>query len=243
MKEMPAAHSVVPPEPLLPPNAGAWERLAHLRATTRLGAALLVSILTTVLWPSAAAWPVRAVAAWDSFAVVALSLTWLTILTLPPVQIKKMARREDPGRVVTLALVVIGAGVALLAVLQLLQVSHSMDHSDRIGAILLAISAVIGAWTLTHTVFTLRYAHKFYEEPGKPPGLNFPDVHAPDGLAEPDYLDFAYYAFTIGMAAQTADVAVRARDLRRLTLLHATISFAFNTAVIALSVGALGGLF
>ncbi len=239
----PAPSSGPASEPLLPPNAGLKQRLAHVKAVTRLSIALVASGVAAWLWPSAAAWPVRAVAAWDAFALVALSLTWLTILTLPPAQIKKLAQREDPGRVITMGMVIVGAAVALLSVVLLLQASHSMDASDRIGAILLAVTAVIGAWTLTHTVFTLRYAHKFYEHPGQPPGLLFPDTHHPTGLIEPDYLDFAYYAFTIGMAAQTADVAIRARDMRHLTLLHAVISFAFNTAVVALSISALGGSF
>jgi uncharacterized membrane protein len=103
------------------------------------------------------------------------------------------------------------------------------------------MAAVAEAWLLVHTIFTLRYAHIFYDNDaaagGDTGGLEFPG-HDP----EPDYLDFAYFAFTIGMAAQTADVAIPGRRQRRTALLHSLISFGFNTAIVALSVGAIGGL-
>jgi uncharacterized membrane protein len=181
--------------------------------------------------------PVRAVAAWDGFALSALCLTWLTIFTLQPTQIRQVAQREDPGRLISSILVVIGAGAALLAVVVLLKAGKAMDSSDRTGITLLALTAVMLAWLLTHTVFTLRYAHLYYSKRAGEAGLDFPGE-----TTALDYLDFAYFAFTIGMTAQTADVMVRSPLLRRLTLVHAIISFGFNTAVIALSISAIGSV-
>lgn len=236
----PPGVATVPPAaagPLRPPGTGLRQRLALLKSGTRLAVAVGLSLLTAVVVPAATMWPIRAVAAWDGFAFSALALIWLTFLTLRPAQIRQVAQREDPGRLLALVLVVLGAGVALLAVVVLLESGKLMDATERRISLALALPAVAMAWGLTHTVFTLRYAHLFHGDVGAPPGLIFPgeDVHL-------DYLDFAYYAFTVGMTAQTADVAVRSRSLRRLTLLHAVISFAFNTALIALSISSLTAL-
>ena len=207
-------------------------RLALWRAGTRLAVAVVISAAVAMLLPAALPGPLRAVAAWDAFALPALVLTWLTILTLEPARIRHLARREDPGRVVALVLAVGGAGVALLAVGALLAAKQEMKIRHEHLALALALPAVAMAWALTHTVFTLRYAHVYYGDPGAP-GLRFP---VPDAAAayELDYLDFAYFAFTIGMAVQTADIVVCSRPMRRLTLSHALISFFFNTAVITL---------
>jgi uncharacterized membrane protein len=213
------------------------QRVAHVRAVTRLSWAIAASILTAVLLPRGIGAEVRAVASWDGFAVVALALTWLTILTLRPAQICTLAQREDPSRFAALVLVVMGAGASLLAVLVLLQESTKMRGGDRMQAIGLALSAVALGWSLIHTVFTLRYAHLYYDADGSAPALEFPGMND-----LPDYLDFAYFAFVIGMTAQTADVNIRDRQLRRTALMHGLLAFAFNTAVVALSIGVLTSL-
>lgn len=210
------------------------QRVAHARAGTRLVTALAASALTALVLPGSLSWQMRAVASWDGFAVVALVLTWLTILTLNPAQICTLARREDPSRVASLVLVVFGAGASLLAVLVLLQQSMSMQSGAKTQAIVMALSAVALAWTLIHTVFTLRYAHLYHEGSESPHALEFPG-----SSDHPDYLDFAYFAFTIGMTAQTSDVSIRAKSIRRTALLHGIVAFAFNTAVVTLSIGVL----
>ncbi len=215
-------------------STGLRTRLAHLHAGTRLAIAVLASLATLWLLPMSVRSEVRAVASWDAFAIVALALTWLSILTLGPAQIRALSQREDPSRLASLILVVMGAAASLLAVLVLLRGSMSMSGNDRNGAIALSLSAVALAWTLIHTVFTLRYAHQYYEAPPGSTPLDFP------GLTDlPDYLDLAYFAFVIGMTAQTADVCIRERRIRRTALLHGVISFAFNTSLVALIIGVL----
>ena len=107
-----------------------------------------------------------------------------------------------------------------------------MTHKTE--AIILALSAVVLAWLLIHTVFTLRYAHLYHGAKQGQQGLQFPGDETC-----PEYLDFAYFAFVIGMTAQTSDTAITTRRMRVNTLIHGMISFAFNTAVVALSIGVL----
>jgi uncharacterized membrane protein len=215
-------------------HSGLRHRLAHLHAGTRLAIAVVASAATALLLPQSVHADMRAVASWDAFAIVALALTWLSILTLGPEQIRALSQREDPSRLVSLVLVVMGAGASLLAVLVLLRGSMSMGGDDRNEAIVLSLSAVALAWTLIHTVFTLRYAHLYYDAPESSTPLEFP------GLVDlPDYLDLAYFAFIIGMTAQTADVSIHDRRIRRTALLHGVLAFAFNTSLVALIIGVL----
>ena len=221
-------------EATAPLPLGWRHRLAHVRAGTRLVSALAASGLTALLLPARVSPEIRLVASWDGFAVVALALTWLTILTLRPAQIRQLAQREDPSRFVALVLVVLGASASLLAVVVLLQESMTMRGTVKTLAIVLALSAVGSAWLLIHTVFTLRYAHLYYDAQESLTALEFPG-----DVTLPDYLDFAYFAFVIGMTAQTADVNIRSRTIRHTALLHGIVAFAFNTAVVALSIGVL----
>ena len=212
-------------------------KVARARSSTRVIIAILAGVLTFLALPRFIAGEVRAVASWDGFALVALILIWTSILTLTPKQICTLAQREDPGRAASLFLVLIGAAAALLAVIVLLQESVRMTGMDKALAIVLAMSAVGLAWTLIHTVFTLRYAHLYHDELDGGAMIEFP------GLTDlPDYLDFAYFAFVLGMTAQTADVNIHSRTIRRWALLHGVVAFAFNTAVVALSIGTLTSL-
>jgi uncharacterized membrane protein len=174
------------------------------------------------------------VVTWDAFALVSLLLTWISILTLEPAQICELAQVEDPGRGASLVLVLVGAGAAFLAVLVLLNASMGMQGGDRLQAIGVALSAVALAWLLIHTVFTLRYAHLYYDGAAGEKPIAFPGAEM-----MPDYLDFAYFAFVIGMTAQTADISIRGRDVRRFALLHGLIAFGYNTAIVAMSIGLL----
>ncbi|WP_411278577.1 DUF1345 domain-containing protein [Gemmatimonas sp.] len=222
-------------------GTGLRDRLAHMRAGTRVAWALAVSVLTLLLLPARVAMELRAVAAWDAFAGMALLLTWYTILTLQPAQIHASAKREDPSRAASLVLVLMGAGASLLAVLLLLKASADLVGGARTQAILLSLSAVALAWTLIHTVFTVRYAHLYHDASPKVSNQNGPlEFPGMDDL--PDYLDFAYFAFVIGMTAQTSDVAIRGRGIRRTALMHGVIAWLFNTAVVALLISVLGSV-
>jgi len=107
-------------------------------------------------------------------------------------------------------------------------------HASRSGGLLevaLAASSLLLAWLFMNTIFALHYAHEFYgDRGGKGSGLDFP------GTREPDYWDFVYFAFVIGMTFQVSDVQISERQIRRVALAHAVIAFFFNVIIIALSV-------
>jgi uncharacterized membrane protein len=99
------------------------------------------------------------------------------------------------------------------------------------------VTAVVAAWLLTHTAYTLRYAHLYYRDDDEGEGgLSFP------GDGAPAYVEFAYFAFTIGMCFQVSDVAVTSRQIRRAVLGQSLLSFAYNTAILATAVSLVVGV-
>lgn len=136
-------------------------------------------------------------------------------------------------------LVTLAACASLVAVAMGVPRGSGLDPWPRAGHLLLMALSLAGAWLLIQVVFALHYARHYYlpgpadGEPAR--GLDFPGGQAPD------YLDFFYFSAVVGMTSQVSDVAVRSRSMRRLTLVHSLLSFAFNLIVLALAVNVLAG--
>lgn len=176
--------------------------------------------------------PARLVAAWDTGAVALLVFLWWHIVSADPPKTREWAAAEDPGRIVAFVIDLLGSAISFAAAVLLL--GHEQMSSSR-GAIWFVVIAVAGSWALMHTAFTVRYAHLYYRDDGDVGGLEFP------GQEDPDYLDFAYFAFVIGMTFQTADVSITDRQIRHLALIHGIFTFAYNTLILALAVNLIFG--
>jgi uncharacterized membrane protein len=183
-----------------------------------------------------------AIVGWNAFACVILALDWLTILTTPLRKIRERAQQEDVSRFVIFLFVVVAACAALFAVGFLISAHKGQSREGFGGHLLLTLSTVISSWALVHTVYSLRYAHTYYgdsDEAGvhqHAGGLIFP------GDRPPDYFDFAYFSFVIGMTCQVSDVQITSRRMRRLTLAHSILSFGFNTMILALLINTVSSL-
>lgn len=218
--------------------------LHHLGRLTPVHRLLLGLALGGLAWglaPASLGTLGRFVAAWDVYAGSTLLLIAALVATADAGHIRRIATAEDNSRALASAFILAASLASLLAVLALSRTVHDLPPAETAWRVGLSIGAVVEAWLLVHTVFTLRYAHQYYDDAG-PGGQDARGIDFPGGDFEPDYLDFAYFAFTIGMAAQTADVSISGRLPRRTALLHSLISFSFNTAVVALSISALGAL-
>ncbi|SHJ62203.1 Uncharacterized membrane protein [Hymenobacter daecheongensis DSM 21074] len=214
-------------------RAGSWP------VGGRFGAALALGLAGYALAPVELPPAGRAVVAWDAFALTSLALIWCLLLTADAGHTRTVAARESPGRVVAFGLVPVAVACSLSAVGLLLSTGMmpTLPPAVRLTHVGLAGAGVAAAWGLLHTVFALRYAHLYYNAGPAPGGLEFPP-----GSPRPDYLDFAYFAFGLGMTAQTSDVSIYGRPLRHAALLHGVLSFAFNTAVVAVSISGLAGV-
>ncbi|RYU80239.1 DUF1345 domain-containing protein [Hymenobacter persicinus] len=219
----------------------ALHRLGALAALWRILIALALGFGAYQLAPADTHLTGRLVAGWDAFAAASLLLLWAAILTAAPDHIRSVATSEDPGRVASFVFIVCGACASFLGVVLLLRTIHALPPAELLTHAGIAVAAVALAWLLLHSVFTLRYAHIFYNPGGHANGQEG-GLEFPGGEQDPDYLDFAYFSFVVGMTAQTADVGISSRHLRRMALLHGILSFGFNTAVVALSISGVAGV-
>jgi len=183
---------------------------------------------------------VRFLCGWDVFCLLFLTLNWITFWTVKPGQIRKEATIQDAGRILVFAIALVATLAALGAVVQLL-LQKSTSFGSLSFTLIAAILGLLLSWLLVHSIFTIRYAHLFYandedDDSKHAGGLSFPDEE------HPDFLDFAYYSFVIGMTFQVSDVSITSRALRRLTLFHSLLAFAFNTIIVALTVNVIAGL-
>jgi uncharacterized membrane protein len=205
------------------------------RALGRLLLGLLAGGAVAFALPGHVGGPLRTVAGWDVGAVVLLALVWRIILGAGSEETARRAAAEDVGRSFVWAVAVLGSTVSLFAATVALRNARSMAPQSERELALLCLLAVVTAWILCHTTYTVRYAHLYYRDDGDLGGLGFP------GTEMPCYLDFAYYAFTVGMCFQVSDVTVTQHRMRQATLGHALLSFVFNTVVLALALSLLFG--
>ena len=167
-------------------------------------------------------------------------MTWYVILSADPSEAAREASIQDSSRTLIFIFVIFAAIFSVFAVGAELGTAKGLDRTYLAGHILFSLLAIFTSWSLVHTVFTMRYAHVYYDTPEGDEahgGLNFPEED------KPDYLDFAYFSFVIGMCFQTSDVSITSRRLRRLALVHSVISFGFNLAILGLSINMVSGLF
>jgi uncharacterized membrane protein len=171
---------------------------------------------------------------WDILALVFGVWVWLTVWRLSPAETASHAKREDPSAEVA-DVVLLGAAIAsLIAVGFLLVGAGGMSSPEKYVQAGFAVASVFVSWILIHTVFALRYARLYYN--GTPGGIDFNDSD------DPDYGDFAYLAFTIGMTFQVSDTNLQTKPIRRMALRHAWISFPLGAIIIATSLNLVAGL-
>lgn len=193
--------------------------------------AVLAGIAVFLLLTSRALNTGNLLIAWDTTAVVYIVYSLYRMLTADPQRIRKRSADLDfsDGFLLFLSIAAAIASIGGIA-LDLLGVK---DASPEIAfyRVMMAIVTILISWTFLHTLFTIHYAHRFYSVPGKGQGLKFAEH-----LEEPIYWDFLYFSFTIGVAAQTADIGISTVSMRKLALLHAILSFLFNTTILALAI-------
>lgn len=213
---------------------------SHLDSHHRFWIAAVVAAICCAFLPASMQWTTRILGAWNAYVYTLLGLTWTTILGAEPKQVVTNAKLEDNSRFAIFVFVIVAACASVFVVPSELATAKGLDRAHSGEHVAFAILTVLASWVLVHTVFTLRYAHLYYDtNKGKQAmgGLNFPDT------VEPDYLDFAYFSFVIGMTSQVSDVSISSTEMRRAALIHGLISFAFNVAIIGLSINTLSGLF
>lgn len=203
---------------------------AAVRVGVAAGVGLVVGAVTALVGP----WQVAVLAGWDGAAAVFLGWVWGTVARFRGEETAALATREDPNRAVA-DLTLVGASVGCLVGVgfTLIKAAHS-DGLVTAGLVTLAVTSVVLSWAVVHTVFTLRYARLYYGDPVG--GIDF------NGDGPPDFADFAYLAFTVGMTYQVSDTDLTTRPMRRTALRHALLSFLFGTFILAMTINVVAGL-
>ncbi|HUC65532.1 MAG TPA: DUF1345 domain-containing protein [Stellaceae bacterium] len=206
---------------------------------TRLALATAAGLAVYLALP--AAWlrsGERLALSWLAGIAVFLALVALVVVHASPEQVRRRARELDPRGWMITVILVAAATVSLFALGFTLEKPPNERAIAMATRLVLAGLTVVASWTLVHTTFALHYTHHYYgDRPAGAPqdrgGLAFP------GEEQPDYWDFLYFSFVIGMTCQVSDVQVTSRPMRRLTLMHGVLSFFFNTVILALAVNLL----
>jgi uncharacterized membrane protein len=167
-------------------------------------------------------------------AVFLLSLMPVFLKSDPP-SMRSMVERNDANRVLLL-----GITGAVVAVILVTVAAELIDQKAAAGGWSKALVIVtLGlAWLFSNIVYALHYAHLYYRrgKDGKDRGgIDFP------GTPEPDYSDFIYFSFTLGMTFQTSDSNITSGGMRSVVVCHCFAGFVYNIGVLAFTINVLGG--
>jgi uncharacterized membrane protein len=203
------------------------------RTHGRLMSAIAFGVVLALVLPWHWHPPTRLLVAWDCAIVFYLGLVVRLMMAFDVDSVRRRAASVDEGAIFILALTAIAAFVSLGAIIAEIELARSKFGGHGPIHFSLAVVTIFLSWTFIHTIFAFHYAHEFYGEgdgAAHKGGLDFP--HDP----QPDYWDFVYYSFAIGMSTEVSDVRITSKRLRRFTTAHAVLSFLFNLAILALAV-------
>jgi len=242
-------------------RTGFAHRTRHVRQHPRLAMAAVLGVAVYLLLPSWISVSTRLLSAFDVAVLFFLGAMWVMMGRATNANMRRRAQVEDEGREVVLALSSIVATAILLSIS--LELHGIKDYPKPLAAIhgALAGLTILLAWLFMNTMFALHYAQRYYDKPDAPGDGAADDGadDAPDDAADdpgqpiarglcfphtdqPDYWDFIYFSFVIGMTFQVSDVQIEDHSLRRLGLAHGLLAFFFNVVVLALTINIVAGL-
>ena len=204
-------------------------------AVERLLRVSAVGVVVGTIAAFLAPWQLAALAGWDAAAAVFVAWIWTSVVRFTPEQTRIFATREDNGRVAT-SILLVSASVASLVGTGFDLLKAEQAHTfGRVALTVIGMLTVALSWAVVHTVFALRYAHEYYSPPVG--GIDFKT-----DKELPDYLDFGYVAFTVGMTFQVSDTDIQARTTRRTVLRQALLAYLFGAVILAVVVNVIASL-
>ena len=214
------------------PDGAGWALGAS--AATRVSIAAVAGACAGALASLPGSWQIGTLVGWDVAAGVYVAWTWASIWHRDPAATAQLALREDPGRPVADALLLVASVASVLAVALAITAGHAGGPGARDLHGALAVASVALSWTVVQTVFTSHYARLYYSHPAG--GIDF------NQEARPGYSDFAYLAFTVGMTFQVSDTALQTSALRAAALRQALLSYLLGAVILATTINLVSGL-
>jgi uncharacterized membrane protein len=201
------------------------------KAHTWLVVASAITVVSVFLLPDTWRLPTRILVGWNVGVAVYLLHAFITIARFDLKGARERAASEDEGAMLVLALTVVAAAASVAAIVAQLGYARAAGIDERMYFAHAAVTVTL-SWIFIHVIFAFRYAHEYFGE-GRDKtigGLDFP------GNGKPDYWDFVYFSFVIGMTFQVSDVQITSKHIRRTVLAHGIVSFFFSLAILALTV-------
>ena len=195
---------------------------------------MTLGTLAVVVMAFVAPWQLAVLTGWIVAASAFLIGVWRVILTSDGERTRQLSTREDDSQPVGTLLIVVASTGSLAGALLALHKAARVDRPESVLLTVASVLVVVVSWLVVNTEYTLRYADHFY----KPPvgGVEFP------GADVPDYRDFAYLAFTIGMTYQVSDTSLLTPRFRRLLLAHAAAAYVFGVVIVAAVINIVAGV-
>lgn len=214
--------------------------LLHMHPLQRILLSLAVSVIVFLfIRNSQFGLLLTATILWLAFALSFIITSWIVFFKMPVSLIVERANKEDGSRLFVMVSILLSSFASMFTVL-LLMISKNDPGGHEIITIIVSIFGMAVSWIMVHTIFTFHYAHLYYfkdkDDTVDGNALEFPKED------KPDYPDFAYFAFVIGMTFQVSDVEINSRIIRRMALAHGLLAFALNTFVVALTINLIAGL-
>ena len=217
---------------------------APLRVRPRLLFAIAAGIALGALLPESVRGVTRALFGWNTTVWLYLALVWHMMRSPDEARLRRHAAAHAEGAGIVLMIAIAAAVASIAAIVAELSSVKGSPFGQAWPTVLLVVVTLIGAWLLLPFEFALTYASRYFVAESKPGGLDFPGLaESADDASAPGYIDFLYFSLTIAATAQTSDVGVTTRAMRKLVVAHAMVSFAFNTMVLALAINIAASMF
>lgn len=171
---------------------------------------------------------------WAAACALYIAWAWISVGRLDDKQAERYATREDPNRAIAEVLLLIASVGSIVAVVILIGGASKAPGAGKVIIPIVALLSIALSWFLIHTLFTLRYASLYYT--GTNGGIDFNEDEPPN------YLDFAYVAFTLGMTYQVSDTDLKTRAIRGTALRQGLLSYLFGAVILASAVNLVAGL-
>ncbi len=214
----------MPDLPVRPPSDDEGYVLARTKFVTAIAAGLAAGLAVSLAGQS----EFGPLVGWDVATLVYLVWVWVLIWPMDAEETARHAVRNEPTRTVTEVVLLLASTASLVSVGFVLARAAQTSGGSELLRVGLGVLSVVLSWTVVHTIFTLRYARLYYFDVDG--GIDF------NQQEPPDYGDFAYVAFSVGMTFQVSDTSLSTRDVRRTVLKHALLSYLFGTGVLATTI-------
>lgn len=182
-------------------------------------------------------WQLAVLVGWDVAAVVVVVRAWAHVWQFTPADTHAYATVEDNSRTLADLVLLVASSISLVGVAVAFVKANNTPSHEELMIKVVGIITILLSWVVVHTILAFKYAHAYYREPIG--GVNF---KSEDRQPDPDYRDFAYLAFTVGMTYQVADTDLTQRKVRHIVLGHALLSFVFGAVILATMVNLIANL-